>query len=45
MRGRLVLLTVAVTAMVVTAFSLPLGLLVRDLARDRALALMDGPIG
>lgn len=32
------LLTVAVTAMVVTAFSLPLGLLVRDLARDRAVS-------
>ena len=37
MRSRLVLLTVAVTAMVVVAFSLPLALLVRDLAADRAV--------
>jgi len=40
-RGRLVLLAVSVTAMVITAFSLPLGLLVRDLARDRAIAEID----
>lgn len=38
MRGRLVLLAVAVTAMVVVAFSLPLALLVQELARDRAIS-------
>lgn len=37
MRRRLVGLFVAVTAMVTTAFVVPLALLVRDLARDRAL--------
>lgn len=36
MRRRLVLLSTAITAMVVIAFVLPLGLLVRDLAADRA---------
>jgi signal transduction histidine kinase len=38
MRGRLVVLAGAVAAMVVIAFLVPLGLLVRDLARDRALS-------
>lgn len=37
MRRRLIGLVVAVTAMVTAAFVVPLGLLVRDLARDRAL--------
>lgn len=37
MRSRLVLLSAAVTTMVVIAFSLPLALLVRDLASDRAV--------
>ena len=38
MRGRLVVLTGAVAAMVVIAFLVPLAFLVRDLARDRALS-------
>ena len=38
MRSRLVLLSVAVTSMVVVAFSIPLGLLIQDLARDRAVS-------
>ena len=37
MRSRLVLLSVAVTSMVVVAFSIPLAVLVRDLAADRAI--------
>lgn len=37
MRRRLVLVAVAVTSMVALAFVVPLGILVRDLARDRAL--------
>lgn len=38
MRWALVRVTLAVTAMVVIAFAVPLGLVVRELARDRALA-------
>ena len=38
MRSRLILLSVAVTSMVVIAFSIPLGLLIQDLARDRAVS-------
>ena len=37
MRRRLVLLSIAVTTTVVVAFSIPLGLLLRDLAEDRAV--------
>lgn len=38
MRGRLSLTSLAVTSLVVLAFLVPLSLLVRDLARDRALS-------
>ncbi len=37
MRRRLVVVSMAITAMVVIAFVVPLGILVRDLAQDRAL--------
>lgn len=37
MRRRLFLVTLAVTSLLVLAFALPLGLLVRDVARDRAI--------
>ena len=37
MRRRLVLVTLAVTSLLVAAFAVPLGLLVRDVARDRAI--------
>jgi signal transduction histidine kinase len=36
-RRRLVLVTLAVTTLLVAAFAVPLGLLVRDVARDRAI--------
>jgi signal transduction histidine kinase len=36
-RRRLVLVTLAVTSLLVAAFAVPLGLLVRDVARDRAI--------
>lgn len=36
-RRRLLLVTLAVTGLLVAAFALPLGLLVRDVARDRAI--------
>ena len=38
MRRRLFLVTLAVTTLLVAAFAIPLGLLVRDVARDRAIA-------
>ena len=38
MRRRLILLVVAVAGLIVIAFSIPLGLLVRQLATDRALS-------
>lgn len=38
MRRRLIVTSLAVTSMVVLAFLVPLGLLVQDLARDRALS-------
>ena len=37
MRRRLLLVTLAVTSLLVAAFAVPLGLLVRDVARDRAI--------
>lgn len=37
MRRRLLLVTLAVTSLLVAAFALPLGLLVREVARDRAI--------
>ncbi len=37
MRRRLLLVTLAVTTLLVAAFAAPLGLLVRDVARDRAI--------
>lgn len=37
MRRRLLLVTLAVTSLLVVAFAVPLGLLVRDVARDRAI--------
>lgn len=37
MRRRLLLVTLAVTTLLVAAFAVPLGLLVRDVARDRAI--------
>jgi signal transduction histidine kinase len=37
MRRRLLLVTLAVTTLLVAAFALPLGLLVREVARDRAI--------
>lgn len=37
MRRRLLLATLAVTTLLVAAFAVPLGLLVRDVARDRAI--------
>ncbi len=37
MRRRLLLVTLAVTGLLVAAFALPLGVLVRDVARDRAI--------
>ncbi len=37
MRRRLFLVTLAVTSLLVAAFALPLGLLVREVARDRAI--------
>lgn len=41
MRSRLVLLTGAVTAMVVVAFLIPLALLIDDLAEDRAISFAE----
>ena len=38
MRGRLVVLSVAVTTMVVVAFFFPLAILIQDLAEDRAIS-------
>jgi signal transduction histidine kinase len=38
MRRRLLLVTLAVTTLLVAAFAIPLALLVRDVARDRAIA-------
>ena len=38
MRRRLFLVTLAVTTLVVAAFAIPLGLLVREVARDRAVS-------
>ena len=37
MRRRLFLVTLAVTTLLVAAFAIPLALLVRDIARDRAI--------
>ena len=37
MRRRLLLVTLAVTTLLVAAFAIPLALLVRDVARDRAI--------
>lgn len=38
MRRRLLIVTLAVTSLLIAAFAIPLGLLVRDVARDRALS-------
>ena len=38
MRRRLFLVTLAVTTLLVAAFAIPLALLVRDVARDRAIS-------
>ncbi|NED01565.1 two-component sensor histidine kinase, partial [Streptomyces sp. SID6648] len=38
MRWALVKVSLAVTAMVVVAFAVPLGLVIREMARDRAFA-------
>jgi hypothetical protein len=40
-RRRLVLVVLATTGLVVVAFALPLGALVRSIARDRAVAAAD----
>ena len=45
MRRRLVLVVAATTSLVVVAFAVPLGALVRDVARDRAITAADHDAG
>src|ERR687891_545650 len=45
MRRRLLLVVVATTSLVVVAFAVPLGALVRSVARDRALSAADRDLG
>ena len=45
MRRRLLLVVVATTSLVVVAFAVPLGALVRSVARDRALSAAERDVG
>jgi hypothetical protein len=45
MRRRLLLVVVATTSLVVVAFAVPLGALVRSVARDRALSAAERDLG